>query len=393
MMRVFHVLRIAAFVGLTLGVLCERGIVHSVVQGEDGVDQSSLAKEASLANEASPANEEPIAEVPIERKTANAKALSDAFRAAAEKGLPAVVTVYARRIQKDSDDLLGISELLGEDLGESHNIGSGVIISPDGLIVTNHHVVEKCSSVTVRLPDGREYLGSDIKSDESSDLAILSIATKKKLAYMTMGDSDALFVGDWVLAIGSPFDIEQTVSAGIISGKRRGLQGLVAGQLLQTDAAINPGNSGGALLNLDGELVGINSAIASTSGVFEGVGFAIPINRVKWITSELRANGKVRRATMGVRAHPLPPEIAEQLDLPIRSGALVVGLRDGFPAEKAGIFKGDVIVKLADQSVQSPVELNAIVEQLPIDQALSVIVLRGGKRVELTISLQAKREQ
>ncbi len=329
-------------------------------------------------------------EVPIERKTAKAKELSDAFRAAAQKGLPSVVTVYARRIDKDDEEKLDLLELLGDDPTENHNIGSGVIITSDGLIVTNHHVVDKCNRVRIRLPDGREYLGTDIKSDKSSDLAILSIATSKKLSHVTLGDSNTAFVGDWVLAIGSPFAIEQTVSAGIISGKSRDLRGLVAGQLLQTDAAINPGNSGGALLNLDGELIGINSAIASTSGVFEGVGFAIPVSRVKWIISELRAHGKVRRATMGVRVASLPAEVAEQLDLPIRSGALIVGLRDGYPAENAGLKKGDVILKLADQTVQSHLDLNSIVEQLPIEQPQSLVIMREGKRVDMTISLQAK---
>jgi len=382
-MRPFNVIRFAICWTLICFLqLCEGGGILSILHADEVVGSSEPAK-----------SEETVAEIPIERKTANAKAMSDAFRAAAQKGLPAVVTVYARRIEKGEQDSFDLTELLGEDLSENHNIGSGVIISPEGLIVTNHHVVEKCNPVRIRLPDGREFLGTDIKSDESSDLAILSIATHKELASMTMGDSDSLSVGDWVLAIGSPFDIEQTVSAGIISGKRRGMQGLVAGQLLQTDAAINPGNSGGALLNLDGELVGINTAIASTSGVFEGVGFAIPINRVKWITSELIANGKVRRAAMGVRAAPIPIEIAEQLDLPIRGGAFVVGLRDGFPAEKAGILKFDIIIKLADQSVQSPLDLNAIVEQLPVDQPQTVVVLREGKKIELTVTLQAKREQ
>jgi len=331
-------------------------------------------------------------EVPIERKTAKAKELSDAFRAAAEKGLPSVVTVFARRVDKDEEEKVDLLELLGEDPTENHNVGSGVILTADGLIVTNHHVVDKCTRVRIRLPDGREYLGTDIKSDKSSDLAILKIETPKKLSHITLADSNTTSVGDWVLAIGSPFAIEQTVSAGIISGKSRDVRGLVAGQLLQTDAAINPGNSGGALLNLDGELIGINSAIASTSGVFEGVGFAIPVSRVKWIISELRENGKVRRATMGVRVAPLPAEIAEQLDLPIRSGAFVVGLRDGYPAESAGLKKGDVILKLADQTVQSPQDLNAIVEQLPIEQPQSLTILREGKRVDMTITLQAKRE-
>ena len=148
-----------------------------------------------------------------------------------------------------------------------------------------------------------------------------------------------------------------------------------------------------AVLNLDGELIGINSAIASTSGVFQGVGFAIPVNRVKWIVSELRTNGKVRRATMGVTVAPLKPNIAEQLDLPVRSGAYVSRLRDGFPADKAGVKTGDVILKLADQAVQSPLDLNSIVEQLPIGQPQSLVILRGGARIEMSITLQAKSER
>jgi serine protease Do len=347
-------------------------------------DEESGKKDSNSASNS-------VAEVPIERKTAKAKELSDAFRAAAEKGLPSVVTVYARRVEKGEENEVELLELL-EDPSDNHNIGSGVIITPEGLIVTNHHVVDKCNRVRVRLPDGREYLGTDIKSDKSSDLAILSIAPTKKLSHVTLGDSDTASVGDWVLAIGSPFAIEQTVSAGIISGKSRGMRDLVAGQLLQTDAAINPGNSGGALLNLDGELIGINSAIASTSGVFEGVGFAIPVNRVKWIISELRANGRVRRATMGATVASLPAEVAEQLELPVRSGALVVSLRADSPAEKAGLKKGDVILKLADQTVRSHLDLNAIVEQLPVEQPQSLDIMREGKRIELTISLKAKRE-
>ncbi len=331
------------------------------------------------------------ANVGKQKKSSRAKELSEAFRAASEKTLPSVVTVYARRVdEKKAKVLLNLDDILGEDLEESDQIGSGVILSEDGLIVTNHHVVEDCNRVLIRFPDGRQYEGQDIRSDEGSDLAILNIKASRKLPAIQLGDSDTLAVGDWVLAIGSPFAIEQTVSAGIISGKGRGLQRLVAGQLLQTDAAINPGNSGGALVNLDGELIGINSAIASTDGKFQGVGFAIPINRVKWITSELRSNGKVRRAFLGLTSVAIPAEVAEQYDLPLTGGAFVVRIRDGFPAEQAGVQKNDIIIKLADQIVKSPTDLNGIVEQLPIGPAFPMIVLRDGEQVKLTITLQAK---
>jgi serine protease Do len=328
-----------------------------------------------------------------QKKSINAKKLSEAFRAAAEQALPSVVTVYARHVEEKNGKLsLDLEDIpgFGEDLAESDQIGSGVILSEDGLIVTNHHVVEDCNRVLIRFPDGRQYEGHDIRSDKGSDLAILTIKAPKKLPAIRLGDSDSLAVGDWVLAIGSPFAIEQTVSAGIISGKGRGMQRLLAGQLLQTDAAINPGNSGGALLNLDGELVGINSAIASTSGEFQGVGFAIPINRVKWITSELRSNGKVRRAFLGLTSVPVPAEIAEQYDLPLPSAAFVLRIRDGFPAEQAGVQKNDIILKLADQTVKSPADLNGIVEQLPIGPSFPMIVLRDGEQLKLSITLQAK---
>ncbi len=327
------------------------------------------------------------------KKSTNAKKLSEAFRAAAEQALPSVVTVYARHIDEKKGKLsLNLDDIpgLGEDLEESDQIGSGVILSEDGLIVTNHHVVEDCNRVLIRFPDGRQYEGHDIRSDKGSDLAILTIKAPKKLPAIRLGDSDSLAVGDWVLAIGSPFAIEQTVSAGIISGKGRGMQRLLAGQLLQTDAAINPGNSGGALVSLDGELIGINSAIASTSGEFQGVGFAIPVNRVKWITSELQTNGKVRRAFLGLTSVQVPAEIAEQFDFPLPGGAFVVRIRDGFPAEQAGVQKNDIIVKLADQVVKSPADLNGIVEQLPIGPSFPMIVMRDGEQVKLSITLQAK---
>jgi serine protease Do len=324
-------------------------------------------------------------------RSPSASELSRAFRLAAERALPSVVTVYARKIDEKEKKLeLDLEDVLGEDVLNSDNIGSGVILSDQGLVVTNHHVVEDCNRVRVNLPDGRSYFATNIRSDPASDLAVLSITSPKKFTSLKIGDSNRLAVGDWVLAIGSPFAIEQTVSAGIISGKGRAMKGIVAGQLIQTDAVINPGNSGGALVNLDGELVGINTVIASTSGEFQGVGFAIPSNRVQWISSELNSYGTVRRATMGVTTIPVPAEIAEQLDLAIPAGAIVIRIREGLPAEKAGLKKGDVIIKLADQNVKSPLDLNTIVEQLPFGQPFVLRVLREGEPVELTVTLQEK---
>jgi serine protease Do len=371
-------LRIPAFVGLAL-------LFSFSTQAWSDDDPSKASKsEPELSKNEKRTNA---------KKKSRALRLSEAFRTASERALPSVVTVYARRVDDEEDKIdVALEDLLGGDPTLTHNVGSGVILSDDGLVVTNHHVVEKCSRIKVRLSNGQILDATDVKLDSRSDLAILRIHSSRPLSPITVGTSNNLAVGEWVLAIGSPFDIEQTVSAGIISGKSRRLERIVSGQLLQTDAAINPGNSGGALVDLNGELIGINTAIASTSGEFQGVGFAIPVDRVRWVISELNTHGSVRRATMGVATVPVPPETAEQLKMPFPSGAYVIRLKDGFPADLAGISKEDVIIEFAGQKVATPIDLNSIVEQSPIGQPLSVKVLRGDKPVELSITLQAKNE-
>ena len=317
-----------------------------------------------------------------------ARDLSAAFRMAASKVLPAVVVVLAKR--SDVNQTLDQLQLLDESTS-NFNAGSGVIIESSGLIVTNNHVVKDASEVRIRLADGREFLGTDVKSDPASDLAILRITVPEPLAVATIGESTAMSVGDWVIAVGSPFLLEQTVSAGIISGKARLLKGMVNGQLLQTDASINPGNSGGALANLDGELIGINTAIVSGTGSFQGVGFAIPTSRMQWIISELKARGKVRRAKMGITTIDLPQKIASQLNLPIRGGgAYVARVANNSPASRAGLQNGDVILQIADQPVRGPNGLAAIAEQSPIDQPIIVELIRNEKRLEISIELEAR---
>ncbi len=319
---------------------------------------------------------------------ATARDLSSAFRSAAERILPAVVVVLAKR--SDVNETLDQLQLLDET-ASNFSAGSGVIIREDGLIVTNNHVVENSKSVRIRLPDGREFLGTDIKRDPASDLAILRISVPEPLKAATIGDSSLMAVGDWVIAVGSPFLLEQTVSAGIISGKARILKGMVSGQLLQTDASINPGNSGGALANLDGELIAINSAIVSGSGTFQGVGFAIPTKRVQWIVSELETRGAVRRASLGVTTVQLPQAIAMKLNLPIRDGgAYVARVRSNSPASKAGLQTGDVILQVAEQNARSPTGLAAMIEQSPIGQPVILSLIRNEKRIEVSVELEAR---
>lgn len=313
-----------------------------------------------------------------------ARNLSIAFQNAAGKAMPAVVTVLAKRA--DVDATLDELDLLDSNSSRNFNIGSGVILEEKGLCITNHHVIKDTKGIRVRLADGRELLGNDPVSDPSSDIAIFRIASDTPLPFVALGNSDRLAVGDWVIAIGSPFALEQTVSVGIISSKGRALSRIVEGQLLQTDAAINPGNSGGALIDLDGELVGINTAIMTTSGAFQGVGFAIPSARVQWITRELSQFGKVRRAKVGMRVEPLTQSLADELKLPVRGGVSITRINPDSPAQKAGLRIEDVILEIAQQRVFTPEDFRSVVEQLPADKAYPVSILRGGQKQTLEIT-------
>ena len=323
-----------------------------------------------------------------------ARGLAYAFQSASAKMLPCVVTVLAKR--SDVDETLDDLDLLEED-PQAFNIGSGVIIAPDGLCVTNHHVIEGSKGIRVRLSDGREMLGKEVLSDPSSDIAVFRISTKEPLSAAGIGNSDALAIGDWVMTIGSPFALDQTVSVGIISSKGRTIRAPRSsrasssssdkrlGQLLQTDATINPGNSGGALLDLNGDLVGINTAITSTSGQFQGIGFAIPMRRVQWITKELVEFGKVRRAKLGVTVDLIPQYLAVELKIPVRGGVQLTKMVADSPATRAGMEIGDVILELGGQKVLTPDDFGSLVEQLPADRAYPIKFLRDGKLLTLEI--------
>jgi len=313
-----------------------------------------------------------------------AKSLSIAFQNAATQAMPAVVTVLAKRA--DVDATLDELDLLDSNSTRNFNIGSGVILDEKGLCVTNHHVIKDTKGIRVRLADGRELQGDNPVSDPSSDLAIFRIASDTPLPHVNLGNSDRLVIGDWVIAIGSPFALEQTVSVGIISSKGRALSRLVEGQLLQTDAAINPGNSGGALIDLDGQLIGINTAIMTTSGAFQGVGFAIPSARVQWITRELSEFGKVRRAKVGMRVEPLTQALADELKLPVRGGVIVTRINPDSPAQKAGVQIEDVILEIAQQRVFTPEDFRSVVEQLPADKAYPISIIRSKDKQTLEIT-------
>jgi serine protease Do len=226
-----------------------------------------------------------------------------------------------------------------------------------------------------------------VHTDPKTDLAVLRIKGADHLTAAKLGDSDQAEVGDWVLALGNPFGLEGTVTAGIVSAKGRGIGLNERENFIQTDAAINPGNSGGPLVNLDGEVIGINTAISSNSGGSEGVGFAIPINLAKWVAKQLTAGETVHRARLGVMIQPVTYELAKQFGVQPREGVLVAGVSDDSPAAKAGFKPGDVIVEFAGKKVATPQELQEIVEESAMDRQQTATVLRDGKHLEVKVSL------
>lgn len=371
---------------LTAGAIGLLFHAHSVGATDEQTKSPNALAAESAAIVGAPAASEKGAEAST--NLAHANALSQAFRAAAAKMLPSVVTVRVPvQAQRRDGGVIGVLE--GEEHPRFQSLGSGVIISSDGLVMTNNHVIGDAKNVLVELSSGREFSTKDIRTDPKSDLAILRLDSSETFPAAEIGNSEDLMVGDWVLAIGSPFELSATVSAGIISRKGSNIADLLKGQFLQTDAAINPGNSGGPLVNLQGKVVGINTAISSQTGTFMGVGFAIPMNRAKWVRDELLAHGKVRRAVLGVKAGPIPQDIADKLEENLRGGAYVSVVTYGRPAQKAGVQVGDIILKLADQKVVSGFSLADVVEQCPVGQPLQLMLLRNGERVELMINLEA----
>jgi serine protease Do len=272
-------------------------------------------------------------------------------------------------------------------------LGSGFIIDQDGSILTNNHVVENADKIVVKLSTGQEYAAKVIGRDPKTDIAIIKIEAKSNLTAAPLGDSDRLEVGEWVLAIGNPFGLDNTVTSGIVSAKGRHLGAGPYDSFIQTDASINPGNSGGPLINLRGEVVGINSAIFTQTGGNIGIGFAIPINLVKELLPQLKGKGKVTRGFLGVQIQRVTPEIAESLGLEKNRGALVASLSKDAPAEKAGVKVGDVIVEFDRKEIKDSNELPIIVARTPVGQKVQMKVLRDKKEVTLNITVGELKEQ
>src|ERR1700758_2292905 len=264
--------------------------------------------------------------------------------------------------------------------------GSGVIFDAKaGYIVTNAHVVENASEITVTLQDGRDLKAEVVGSDEPSDVAVLKVKSETTLVQIGLGDSAKVEVGDFVLAIGNPFGLQHTVTSGIISGlSRSGINPDGYEDFIQTDASINPGNSGGALVNLRGELIGINTAILSRSGGNIGIGFAIPVNMARSVMEQLVKFGSVKRGQLGVSMYTVTPDIAHSLGLPSAVGALVSQVVEGSPADQAGIRTGDVITAVNGQPVKSNSELRNTIGLLRVGDKVDIGLLREGKPQHLT---------
>ena len=278
---------------------------------------------------------------------------------------------------------------------QMHGMGSGVVIDPKGIILTNRHVVADAQEVTVKFADGREARVSagDIKTDPRTDIAIVRVKDVGHLDAIPMGNSDQVEVGDWVLAIGSPFGFDLTVTAGIISAKGRGIHKTDREDYIQTDAAINPGNSGGPLLNLDGEVIAINTAISTRSGGYDGVGFEVPINMARWVADQLIAKGEVSRAYLGVKIGPVEGTLAKVLNVPSGQGAIVNQVFPGSPAAKAGVQSQDLILDFNGQKVGGTKELQGIVERLDVGKTYSMTLIRDGKRMSLPVTVEAMPKQ
>jgi len=328
--------------------------------------------------------------------SAHARAAPDSFADLVDKLLPSVVNISTTQVVESTGGSEEFEEFFREFFerrGEQpqrrreSSLGSGFIIESSGFIVTNHHVIEGADEITVLLHDGTSLDAEVIGSDEKTDLAVLKVSNGGPLPAAEWGDSDETRIGDWVIAIGNPFGLGGTVTAGIVSARERDIKAGPYDDFIQTDAAINRGNSGGPMFNLDGQVIGINSVIISPYGGSAGIGFAIASNLARNVIEQLRDHGRVRRGWLGVRIQTVTDELAEGLRLDSASGALVASVTEGGPAEAAGIEQGDVVLRFDGREVEEMRKLPRMVAETGIGKAVEVVVWRKGKEVTLHVEL------
>jgi serine protease Do len=352
------------------------------------------------------AQTEKSSSIRISEKTGGTLDLATAIIQVAKENLPAVVYIEVTESQEVANPLLpfqndpffqrffGNPNMPKKFKQEVKGLGSGMIIDPQGHILTNYHVAGGATKIEVTLADGSKYPARLVGGDAKTDLAVISIEAKERLPYVTFGDSDKMEVGEWVVAIGAPRALEKSVTQGIISAKhRRGVSDPTSYQdFLQTDAAINPGNSGGPLMNLYGQVIGVNAAIATESGGFEGIGFTIPSNIAVYIAKALIDHGKVERGWLGVTIRDLTPELAKTVHAETLKGALLVDVAKGGPAERSGLRKNDVIIAYRGKDVSDTNELRNAVAETPIGTEARITILREGRKEELTAKIENQEE-
>jgi Do/DeqQ family serine protease len=318
----------------------------------------------------------------------------------AEMTMPAVVNINTDKVVEQSQNPFFNDPMFRRffDIPEhrerrERSLGSGVVISADGYIVTNNHVVEDADVINVTFNSRESYEAELIGTDPQTDVALVKIEPERELPYLEFGDSDGLRVGERVMAVGNPFGVGQTVTLGIVSAKGRSIGLMDYEDHIQTDASINPGNSGGALVNMRGEVVGINSAILSRSGGSQGIGFAIPANMVQRILTSLREDGEVRRAWLGVQVQDVNQAIADYYGLARPQGVLVARVNEDTPAEKAGLQEGDVILAVDGHEVDSVAQLRNKVSLLPVGHEAELEIMRGDDTMTRNVTLDELPDQ
>lgn len=340
-------------------------------------------------------NEAPVGTA-LERVPFSQAEVQLSFAPLVRETAPAVVNVYASSRVEVRSPFMGdpfferFFDLPRMPPRVQSSLGSGVLVDPSGIVVTNYHVIRQADEVKIAMADGREFASEILLKDEGLDLAVLKIENGGEFPSVRLGDSEALEVGDLVLAIGNPFGVGQTTTSGIVSALARTPRGITDfGFFIQTDAAINPGNSGGALIDMKGEVVGINTAIFSRSGGSNGIGFAIPANIVRAVVKAAQ-NGAdfFERPYVGASYEPVTPRIAEALGMERPAGALVTNVADGSPAKRAGMKSGDVIVAVNGKPVETPDALEYRLATLGIGETADIETLRGGRRVTLSLAIE-----
>lgn len=330
------------------------------------------------------------------------------YRDVVKKILPAVVSIEAKaktQIKREATprrpaeipnlpegfrkffDELQVPFDFGEELPPMHGFGSGFVIDASGVILTNNHVVMGAEKITVEFHDGRKFVAKEIRTDPKTDLAIILIDAKN-LPFLSLGDSDQMEIGDRVLAVGAPFGLVGSVTAGIVSGKGRNMQMTMYEDYVQTDAAINPGNSGGPLVNLEGKVIGINTAIKTRTGSWQGVGLAIASNIVKNVWPKLHRDGHVKRGYLGIQVRKLEQDVAARLGVPNQTGVLIAKVFENSPASKAGIKDGDVLTSIGGKVVKDGQELQRLVTELPTGKQVELRIFREGNSMTLPITIE-----